>query len=802
MPQQIVIAEQLRIAAVLNDERVDELVVAQGRYQIGDVYLGTVENVLPGIDAAFVNIGEGEKNGFIHVTDLGPLRLRKGAAGITELLEPRQKVLVQVMKEPTGTKGPRLTGNLSLPGRFLVLQPHGQGVTISRRINGENERNRLRALGVLIKPPGAGLLIRTEAESVSEELLIDDLEMLLRQWESIQQAAETASPPVLLNRDEDFIHRVLRDLYNPEVVRVVVDTAEAVGRVNAFLGADQANLLVEHHSDHTEILDHFRVHAAIRDALKPRVDLPSGGYVIIEPTEALTVIDVNSGSFTRSANARETVLWTNCEAAIEIARQLKLRNIGGVVIIDFIDMESRRDQLQLLEHFTQAVRHDTARPQIAQLTELGLVELTRKRQGQNIYELFGRACPSCGGLGHVAVLPGKDSLLPLATATGLVRSAASARAEVASPVAPADASSRRRRGGRGGRGGSDFPESTSLETAASQPFATETFAYGGSGSGSGSSSGSGSGSSSSSGIGSGGGGAGGSSEAPSRRQEPDLVAVTMEPDQELVYGWLGLNPALLLDPSPSSDNLMVRVVRPGEDPDEVLEEARQQLASSGSRRRRRGRGGAADSPAQASGAGPASAFDQANPYAQASVYAQASSQSLGRTDGREREEITVSVSAPSREPVTREQFTREPATREPAMVEITPFAVDDFAPIAVLVGAGGIDGTQLDERGASAPPARVGRSRGRQAVKSSDRAQPGPAPVVIDESPSYGAGSPIADRAAAGSVAAAGQGTPIPLTVSITPDATEAVAPPVEPGDELDASGEPRRRRRRSSASD
>ena len=157
MPQQIVIAEQLRIAAVLTDERVDELIVAQGRYQIGDVYLGTVENVLPGIDAAFVNIGESEKNGFIHVTDLGPLRLKKGSAGITELLEPRQKVLVQVMKEPTGTKGPRLTGNLALPGRYLVLQPHGQGVNISRRISSDAERNRLRALGVLIKfprPPG------------------------------------------------------------------------------------------------------------------------------------------------------------------------------------------------------------------------------------------------------------------------------------------------------------------------------------------------------------------------------------------------------------------------------------------------------------------------------------------------------------------------------------------------------------------------------------------------------------------------------------------------------------------------
>jgi hypothetical protein len=266
----------------------------------------------------------------------------------------------------------------------------------------------------------------------------------------------------------------------------------------------------------------------------------------------------------------------------------------------------------------------------------------------------------------------------------------------------------------------------------------------------------------------------------------------MEPDQELVYGWLGLNPALLLDPSPSSDNLMVRVVRPGQDPELVLEEARQQLASSGSRRRRRGRGGSGESAAQTSGSGPASAFDQVNPYAQASVYAQASSQSLGRSDGREREEITVSVSAPSREPVT----------REPAMVEITPFAVDDFAPIPVLVGAGGIEGSEVDERGGSAAPARVGRSRGRQALKSSDRAEPGPAPVVIDGGPLYATASLAADRPAAGSVGDADQGAPIPLTVSITPEPKEAVLPPVEPEAEVDATGEPRRRRRRSSASD
>ena len=566
MPQQIVIAEQLRIAAVLSDERVDELVVAQGRYQIGDVYLGTVENVLPGIDAAFVNIGESEKNGFIHITDLGPLRLKKGGAGITELLEPRQKVLVQVMKEPTGSKGPRLTGNLTLPGRFLVLQPHGQGVNISRRINGENERNRLRALGVLIKPPGAGLLIRTEAEGVAEEQLIDDLEALLRQWEAIQQAAETASPPVLLNRDEDFIHRVLRDLFSPELVRVVVDSAEGVARVKAFLGPDQANVSVEaFHGEPGEILEQFKVNAAIRDALKPRVELPSGGYIIIEPTEALTVIDVNSGSFTRSANARETVLWTNCEAAVEIARQLKLRNIGGVVIVDFIDMDSRRDQLQLLEHFTQAVRDDSARPQIAQLTELGLVELTRKRQGQNIYELFGRPCPSCGGLGHVAVLPGRDTLQPLATVSGLVRSVTATRADLPAAVAaPAEAGGgRRRRGGRGGRGGEAAEPAPLLETPAfpsGEPAPERGLERG---------------------------------EAPSRRVEHEFVAVPMQPEQERVYGWFGLNPALLLDPVPSGDNLVVRVVRPGDDPEAVLEQARQQLAASGSRRRRRGRGGEA-----------------------------------------------------------------------------------------------------------------------------------------------------------------------------------------------------------------
>lgn len=418
MPKQIIIAEQHQIAAVFSEDQIQELVVATGHHQIGDVYLGVVENVLPGIDAAFVNIGDPERNGFIHVTDLGPLRLKRSAAAITELLSPQQKVLVQVMKEPTGTKGPRLTGNITFPGRYVVLMPYGRGVNLSRRIKSESERNRLRALAILIKPAGMGLLVRTEAEGKPEEAIIEDLEFLQKQWEAIQQEANSSRAPALLNRDDDFIQRVLRDMYGADVNRIVVDSSSGLKRVKHYLqnwsgGQTPQGLLIDHHRDRSPILEYFRISAAIKEALKPRVDLPSGGYIIIEPTEALTVVDVNSGSFTRSATARETVLWTNCEAATEIARQLRLRNIAGVIVVDFIDMESRRDQLQVLEHFNRALKADKARPQIAQLTELGLVELTRKRQGQNIYELFGETCPTCGGLGHIMHLPGEaETRLP------------------------------------------------------------------------------------------------------------------------------------------------------------------------------------------------------------------------------------------------------------------------------------------------------------------------------------------------------------------------------------------------------
>jgi ribonuclease E len=418
MPKQIIIAEQYRIAAVFSEDQIEEIVVAAGTHQVGDVYLGVVENVLTSIDAAFVNIGDGDRNGFIHITDLGPLKMRRSSGSISDLVVPQQRVLVQVMKEPTGNKGPRLTGNISLPGRYVVLLPFGRGVNLSRRIRSEAERNRLRALAILVKPAGMGVLVRTEADGMPEEQIIEDLDNLQRQWEGIQQDVATTRQPTLLDRERDFVQRVLRDLYSTEVNRIVTDTSDGLRRIKQHLlgwgdGKIPNGLMLDHHRERTSILEYFRVNAGIREALKPRVDLPSGGYIIIEPTEALTVIDVNSGSFTKSQTSRETVLWTNCEAAVELARQIRLRNIAGVIVVDFIDMDTRRDQLQLLEHFNKSLRSDKSRPQIAQLTELGLVELTRKRQGQSIYELFGRPCSTCGGLGHLMHLPGEAAGQPV-----------------------------------------------------------------------------------------------------------------------------------------------------------------------------------------------------------------------------------------------------------------------------------------------------------------------------------------------------------------------------------------------------
>ena len=394
--RKIVIAERDNIGALMEGDKVLDLYINRGEVLLGDVYLATVQNVLPSIDAAFVDVGV-DKMGFLHAQDV----MGKGA--LKDKLSPNQKLVVQVVKEPTGHKGPRVTTEISLPGRFLVLMPSEPGINVSRKIESSKERARLKSIISLLKPVGVGVIIRTEAEGQSEADIQEDLEILLEKWNNIVTAAESLTPPSLIYRDQDLLYRVIREACSEDVTEIIVDTAFALNRVQALLQNwhMNKNIQVTLYKGNEPLLIATNVHKEIKAALNMKVNMPSGGYLFIQQTEALTVIDVNSGKFVSSATQDETILKTNIEAVHEIARQLRLRNIGGMIIIDFIDMTSRVDKLAIMEELELAIEDDKAKPQVGQLSDLGLVEMTRHRQGQAISEIFAKKCPHCHGEGFI-----------------------------------------------------------------------------------------------------------------------------------------------------------------------------------------------------------------------------------------------------------------------------------------------------------------------------------------------------------------------------------------------------------------
>ncbi len=398
MKKSIIISEADNIAALMENDRVVEFFVNRGELLLGDIYVAIVENILPGIDAAFVNLGK-DKMGFLHANDI------PGEGALRDRLVPKQKLLVQITKEPTGHKGPRVSTAISLPGRFLVLVPEERGISISRRISESKERARLKSVVTLMKPPGVGVIIRTEAKGQNEASLFEDFEQLWDRWQTIVSEGEASIGPKLVYRDQDLLYRVIRDAYSTDVSEIIVDTADGQKRASEFMSGWAGRVTkVLHHAGDDPLLISKGIDKDIEQVLSDRADLPSGGHLNIQPTEALTVIDVNSGRFTSSRTQAETVRKTNLEAAQEIPRQLRLRNIGGMVIVDFIDMESRRDQQQVLEMFNRSLDEDRAKPQMGQMSDLGLVELTRRRQGQSLRELFAEQCPHCSGTGAVPTL--------------------------------------------------------------------------------------------------------------------------------------------------------------------------------------------------------------------------------------------------------------------------------------------------------------------------------------------------------------------------------------------------------------
>ena len=392
--KKIVIAERDNIAALLENKKVTDFFIQRGDVLLGDVYMSTVDNILPSIDAAFVNVGT-DKMGFLHAEDV------MGKGSLKDKLSPKQKLVVQVVKEPTGHKGPRVTTEISLPGRFLVLMPYEPGVSVSKKIENSKERARLKAIVNLIKPVGVGVIIRTEAEGQSEADIQEDLEILLEKWNNIITSSETLDAPSLIYRDQDLLYKVIREACTEDVSEIIVDTPFALSRVQTILQNWHIakGVKVTLYKGTEPLLIAMDIHKEIKAALNVKVNMPSGGYLFIQQTEALTVIDVNSGKFVSSATQDETILKTNIEAVHEIARQLRLRNIGGMVIIDFIDMTSRADKLAMLEELDIALEADKAKPQVGQLSDLGLVELTRHRQGQSLAEIFTKKCPHCQGSG-------------------------------------------------------------------------------------------------------------------------------------------------------------------------------------------------------------------------------------------------------------------------------------------------------------------------------------------------------------------------------------------------------------------
>ncbi len=397
MSKAIVVAERDNIAAVLEDGKVCEFYVHKGDMVLNDVYLATVDNILPSIDAAFVNVGY-DKMGFLHAHDA----IGKGT--LKEKLSPKQKIIVQVVKEPVGHKGPRVSTLISLPGRFLVLMPQETGINVSKKIVNNKERARLKSIISLLKPVGIGVIVRTEAEGQSEADIQEDMEILLEKWNTIVTAAETRPAPSLLYRDQDLLYRVMREACSEDVDEIILDTSYGVHRTQQILQNwnMNKNIEVNVYKGSETLLVASGIMKEIKAALQTKVNLPSGGYLFIQQTEALTVIDVNSGKFVSSTTQDETIVKTNIEAVHEIARQLRLRNIGGMVIVDFIDMNTRRDKLAIMEELELAFEKDKAKPQVGQLSDLGLVELTRHRQGQSLSEVFGKKCPHCQGNGYIA----------------------------------------------------------------------------------------------------------------------------------------------------------------------------------------------------------------------------------------------------------------------------------------------------------------------------------------------------------------------------------------------------------------
>jgi ribonuclease G len=398
-------------AALVENGVLQEVLVERSsrRGLISNIYKGRVSRVLPGMQAAFVDVGL-ERTAFLHASDIArnpdeDAPDREAEPNIRNCVQDGDELLVQVLKDPIGTKGARLTTYISIPSRFVVMLPHSTSIGVSARIEDENERERLRSVveACVGGTPQAGYIVRTAAEGASLDAIRADMLFLQKLWESIASAAASKPGATLVHEDLALPLRVLRDLLSPEIERVRVDSKPWFERMRKFASQfiPQMAPMIELYEGPRPIFDLYGVDDEIERALKPKVPLKSGGYLIFDQTEAMTTIDVNTGAYVGHRNLEETIFRTNLEAAVAIARQLRLRNLGGIIIIDFIDMQEADHRKQVMQALAGRLALDYAKAQIMDVSPLGLVEMTRKRNRESLEHLLCQPCPSCEGRGYV-----------------------------------------------------------------------------------------------------------------------------------------------------------------------------------------------------------------------------------------------------------------------------------------------------------------------------------------------------------------------------------------------------------------
>lgn len=403
--------------ALLEDKELAELYVEKHEHQsiVGNIYKGRVENVLPGMQAAFVNIGI-DKNVFLYVKDAipntyfgeeeeGEYADKYRHVNINDLLKVGQEIVVQVVKEPISTKGARVTTHITLPGRFVVLMPTVEYTGISRRIEDEQERERLKELAAKYKPEDMGIIIRTAAEGCGDDEIKEDISFLTKLWADIKEQQVSGPVPRLVHKDINIVYRTVRDMFTNDIDSFVINNEEEYKKVIQVTEIISKDLVkrVEYFDKPYDIFEYYDIKSKIGKALSKKVWLKSGGYIIIDQTEALTVVDVNTGKFVGSIDLKDTVLKTNVEAAREIAKQLRLRDIGGIIIIDFIDMHEKQHEEVVLESLKNSLKKDRTKSNVLGITHLGLVEMTRKKVRQRVENVFMTDCPCCNGEGKVLI---------------------------------------------------------------------------------------------------------------------------------------------------------------------------------------------------------------------------------------------------------------------------------------------------------------------------------------------------------------------------------------------------------------